>query len=368
MRFKGVIIGVLSLVYILTSCSASTVKVGFIGDMASKNSQLAVDIRNAVELGMNQINEDGGIRGRKLELVIKDDGSDYDKALEAHEAFMDEEVNFVIGHVTSNMAEAAKISQNEQLMFLSPTMSTDSLTGIDDYILRTSPINSNQGHTLADYFAAAGIDEIAVVYDMMNAEYAENLYIKIVELSDEHGYEVNFSKAFNSRSDDLQLVSEEVYESGIEDVLFISQATDTAFMMQYLKQRNPQVKGCSVSWSMTQDLIQNGGKNVQGMYFVGLYKPEVNTVRYKAFFEAFKEVYGYEPSFASVLGYDSIMTLAEGMKESSSFTVEDVKSSIIEIGEFTGLQEVFGVDMYGDNSRQYLMYKLNDGDFQPQWD
>lgn len=368
MKIKCISVILVVMVVILSSCSPKTVKIGFVGDMTSKQSQLAVDIRNAVEYGLNQVNEDGGVKGHQLELIIKDDGNDIEQAIASHEAFEEEGVQFIIGHVTSNMAGAVIYSESEEMLFFSPTMSTETLTGIDDFFVRTSPINSNQAKTLVDYIQKVGIEEVAVVYDLMNAEYTENLYLTMVELSLEGGVNITEGLSYDSRVDDLQFVGEQILATGTKDVIFLSQATDTAFFMQYLKQRDKAYVGMSVSWSMTQDLMVNGGENVQDMMFVSVFEPEVETEHYAAFAQGFESTYGYEPSFASVLGYDCAMALVEGMKASDSLNPVDVKEAIIEIRDFEGLLEVFDIDAYGDNSRQYLMYQLIDDTFVPQWD
>ena len=74
-------------------------------DLSSKSSQLGVDARNAAQLYINEVNDTGGINGHPVELVVKDDGSDKNKAVLAHNDFNDEGVNYVIGHLTSDMAQ-----------------------------------------------------------------------------------------------------------------------------------------------------------------------------------------------------------------------------------------------------------------------
>ena len=51
-RLKSLII-ILCLSVFLSGCSKQPIKIGFIGDLTSKNSQLSIDARNAVEYSLN---------------------------------------------------------------------------------------------------------------------------------------------------------------------------------------------------------------------------------------------------------------------------------------------------------------------------
>lgn len=350
---------------IFTSCTKENIKIGFIGDMTSKNSQLAVDVRNAVEFGVREINEQGGINGREIELIIKDDANDYDVAIKCHEEFKEEGVKFIVGHTTSSMGEAVLYSQSEELLFVSPTMGSSLLSNLDDYFIRTSSININQANVMSEYFDYKEIEDVVFVYDLMNEEYTRNLYEKFESIYVGAGHTIGGVVPFDSRTDQLEDVANEILEFDSEHIVFISQATDTAFLMQYLKQRSNEFTAYSVMWSMSNDLIQNGGKYVDGMIFIGVYKPETESDDYKKFATEFEADYGYKPSFLCVLGYDAFKALAYGLSESKTLEPEQVKEAIISKTEYVGLNEIYSMDKYGDNDRQYILYQLDKDSFIP---
>ena len=64
-----IIASFMMLIFNLSACQKAPIKVGFIGDLSSKNAQLAIDGRNAVEYYVNELNDHGGINGR---LVFSD--------------------------------------------------------------------------------------------------------------------------------------------------------------------------------------------------------------------------------------------------------------------------------------------------------
>ena len=367
---KMLLIGLLFIgLWFFIGCEKEPIKIGFIGSLTSKNSQLSIDARNAISLGIDQVNANGGIDGRKLELVVKDDGADPEVALEKHTEFMNEGVHLILGHTTSNMAEVVLKSQSEDLLFLSPSMSASSLKEKDDYFIRTAPQTDHQAFTFFDLMDKLSLNKAVIVYDLMNAEYTENLAEYAQALSkDRNDYELTLIP-FDSRSDDLKLVSEKVLDNeNTEMVWMISQAIDTAVLSQLLKNKNPNLTLSSVSWSMTEDLFLNGGKAVEGMYFIGLNKAEFPSEAYISFKKDFENKYQYEPTFISVLTYDAFHVMVDALRQADSDSPKAVKQVILEGGSIDGLEETFEIDDYGDCNRKYLIYQIINDEFVPLFD
>jgi branched-chain amino acid transport system substrate-binding protein len=346
-------------------CSEKSFKVGFISDLSTRNSQLGIDARNAVTLLIEEINSTGGINGKTIELIVKDNQSDVDYAIQQHQSFIDEDVKLVIGHLKSSMVESINQSQSDQLMFFSPSISTDNLSMRDDYFLRTSPINSRQAEILSEYFHHKNIDKLTVVYDENNAEYTVNLVNALERIYHHDGYRITQKIGYNSSTDDLEEVLNNIKSNTFENILFVSQASDTAYFLQSLKRDQFQFNAFSVSWSMTHDLIELGGSAVEDIIFVGTYTPEHETDAYGVFRQKYFERFETEPTFISVLAYDAALVLFKGIEVADSDEPKAVKEAILKLESFDGLNESFKIDEYGDNNRQYLLYKLENNEFVP---
>ena len=66
--------------------------------MSGINSDLSVSGRRGVEIATDELNEAGGLGGRKIELVVKDDMFDSTTALNVDKEFIRENIPVVIGH------------------------------------------------------------------------------------------------------------------------------------------------------------------------------------------------------------------------------------------------------------------------------
>lgn len=349
----------------LSACSKESIKIGFIGDLTSKNSQLSIDARNAVEYALNQANENGGVNGRLLELVVKDDQADTAVAIEKDQEFINEGVHFVIGHMHSNMTEAMKQSANEDLLFVSPTMGTNALSYLDDFIIRAAPLNAIQAEIFSDYYIKNDLNELVIVCDLMNKEYTETVAGRIEEILTANNTEIKAIIKYDSRKDDLKSIVDQVMNQKPNTLLLLSQATDSAYFVQGIKKVISSVSIFSVSWSMTKDFIVNGGKYAEGTKFIGVYTPKVASPAYTSFAQGYEKNYNYKPSFVSVLGADAFQVLYLGLKNAKEITPTQVKKAILETQSIEGLQETFMIDAFGDDTKSYMFFELINGEYVP---
>ena len=154
------------------------IKIGFAGCLTGRLSDLGTAGRNGVMLAVEQINETGGINGRPVELIVKDDKQDPDVAIQVDKELIEEGVVAIIGHMTSAMSVAVvPLMNKEKMLIISPTTSTNELTGIDDYFFRIMPPNKAETDHLAHYtLNVMGLRKMVCVYDLSNLAFTEGWY------------------------------------------------------------------------------------------------------------------------------------------------------------------------------------------------
>lgn len=73
--------GALALAWALTGCAPpEPIRIGLLAGLSDRGSDFGESVRNGVILAIEQQNEAGGINGRKIELIVRDDGQDKVKA------------------------------------------------------------------------------------------------------------------------------------------------------------------------------------------------------------------------------------------------------------------------------------------------
>ena len=79
----------------------ATFKIGGIGPVTGAAAIYGQAVKNATELAINEVNEDGGINGYQVEFKFEDDENDAEKSLNAYNALKDWGMNILVGTVTS---------------------------------------------------------------------------------------------------------------------------------------------------------------------------------------------------------------------------------------------------------------------------
>ncbi len=341
----------------LTSCVEDTpVKIGFVAGITGRVSDLGVASRDAVTLAVEEQNLAGGISGRQLELVIRDDQQDPQAVLQAIRELSDEQVVAILGPLTSSMAVVAlPIINSEQILTISPTVKTDQLSGQDDFFLRvTPPVSKNAKQLTRHVTKTLGLTRFAVVADFSNRAFTEIWLNEFKKSFESNGGQIVLVEKFESRPEAHFLpIAERVLLAKPDGVLFLSNAIDTALLSQQIRK---------LESSVPLYLISFGGRAVNGMSSYHSFYANSQEPRYLAFKERFVQRFGYAPSFVTVLSYDAAKYLFAGLAKRTSTL--SLKNALLEMHSFQGLQSEMTLDQYGDVERKLFLTVIKDGQFQ----
>lgn len=132
------------LALLLAGCAPppEPISIGFIGGSSGRVADLGIAGRDGVQLAVDLRNQEGGVGGRMVRLLVRDDEQNPEAAARALRELIDQGVVAVVGPMTSAMAMATVPIANEaKLLMISPTVSTEDLSGRDDYFFRVGSSN-----------------------------------------------------------------------------------------------------------------------------------------------------------------------------------------------------------------------------------
>jgi len=151
------------------------VKIGFIGGLSDRNADNGQSGLNAVILAVEQFNREGGLGGRMIELVSRDDAQNPETARESAEALVQAGVEAVIGPFTSGMATViVPILGQAGIFEVSPTITSMSFHGQDDNLFRINRTTRDNARDYARMLVRLGQRRIAVAHDIRNRNFTES--------------------------------------------------------------------------------------------------------------------------------------------------------------------------------------------------
>ncbi|TGE38566.1 amino acid ABC transporter substrate-binding protein [Desulfosporosinus fructosivorans] len=370
MKLRKSTLLILSAVFIscfiyLQGCNlkSEAIKIGVVGTMSGINSDLSVSGRRGVEIAIDELNRAGGLEGKKIELIVKDDKFDSTIALNVDKEFINENIPVVIGHYTSGMmVNSIDYLRDKDILFLSPTISADSLSGIDDNFIRFIATTQEQAIVLADIAKKYNYKQFAVIYSADNSGFNDIFYNNFKNLLEMNNGQVILTRTYTSSVDlDYVSLAKDLAESKAEAILLIAGAADNAQIVQQLRKTGSKVQIYAPLWSNTANLIINGGAAVEGMFVLGAIDINSKSMELLNFKEKYYERYGENVTFSAVYSYETTISLFQAMKMGPDLKPSTIKKNIISIMNFKGLDGNYQIDKFGDSIRKYMVFRVEDG-------
>ena len=340
------------------------IKVGFVGGLTGRLSDLGTAGRNGVILAVEEINSTGGINGRPVELVAKDDEQNPEVALRVDRELADAGVVAIIGHMTSTMSMIAlPFANQKQILMISPTASANKLTGIDDHFIRMMTPNKSETDHLAQHaLNVIGLKNMTAIYDLSNRAYTEEFLNNFRDALEALGGKVSYVETFTSGKDtDFGKLADSLLKSKTDGVLIVTGAPDAAMISQRIRMAGSKVPVFACGWAMTEDLIHDGGPAVEGLVFSQLLDRESRQKKYLEFKKKFQERFGKAPNFAAAHSYEAALALFKALSKNTD--PQNLKASILQQDTFEGLQGDFKMDRYGDPQRKRFLITVENGQF-----
>jgi len=343
---------------LLPACrSREPIKVGFVAGLTGRHYDLGISERNGISLAISQINAQGGIDGRPIELIVRDDQQNPDAARRAVEELIGDGVVAIIGHATSAMAEATlPIADRAGVLMLSPTVTSSALRGRHPHLVLLSPFTTAATKVLADYLAKQGrIRRVTVLYDLSNRAYSQAWHDDFRQQFEAQGGQIALSVPFTSGAvPSYATLVADALQTPTDAVMVVANSLDSATICQQVRMNAPEMPILGAEWGFTHDLVAHGGPSVEGALYVQKVNVEDTSPAFAAFVHAYTERFNRPVDFAASMSYEAGFVLAEALRRNP--TRAGVMGALLDIGTFHGLQGDIQIDRSGDvTRRQFLM-------------
>ena len=349
---------------VLAACGdPEPIKIGFIGGLSGRSADLGEPSRNAVQLAIAQVNDAGGIHGRPLELLVRDDANDPRVAAKAVRDLHAAGAAAIIGPNNSSIAEGMLPALNElQIVAVSPTVSSLVFADLDDYLFRINWTTRDNAWIYADHYIEQGIDRMAAAIDAQNRVFSESWLKEFAFEYERLGGRVTASDAFDAASPrGYSDTAERLLASDPQAILLIANSVDTAQMAHQIRKLNATIPIIAAEWAASERLLYLGGSAIEGMELVQSYDRNDTSERYAAFRDAYLERFQQEPGYSAIAAYDAATMLFAALRAGDEAV--PVRESLLALGAVEGLQQEIKFNEFGDAKRRAFFVTIKDGRF-----
>lgn len=360
-----VIISAILFIFAYIHHQSKPIYIGFIGGLTGRTADLGIAGRNGTQLAVEIKNEQGGINGHKVVLLVEDIKQTADMATKAVERLARKKAAAIVGPMTSSMAVSVVPVINEHQIFtISPTVSTNELTGQDDFFYRVYPYSAQTTQLLAKYvFEEKDVRTVMVIYDATNRAHTESNYLAFKEAFESFGGKIAGHLSFLSGADiDFSEMAQQVAKVKPDCLYLLTNAMDSAFICQQLHKIGQKQVIISSDWSLTEEIIGFGGQAVEGITALHTIDRECRTNEFLQFKKHYRDRFGTDPGFAAIHAYDATIILLQALELNQDS--HEIRETIRQINSFEGLQTTILFDQFGDVTREHFVIFIQNGEFQ----
>jgi branched-chain amino acid transport system substrate-binding protein len=323
---------------------AQTIKIGVTGPFTGGSSSMGVSMRDGVRLAAKEINSTGGVLGRQIELIERDDQADNARGITiAQELVNKEKIVADVGFINTGVALAAqRIYQEAKIPVFNNVATGTVVTRQFDkepanYIFRNAARDEIQAPMIVqEAIDKRGFKKVAILHDSTN--YGELGKTDLMKALTAKGVTPVAIEKFNIKDTDMTSQLLKAKEAGAEVILTYAIGPELAQIangMAKLGWKKPLIG----SWTLSMaNFIDTAGKNGEGARMPQTFIQEANTQKRKAFIEAYLKEFKpknnrIDSPVSAAQGYDSVYLLASAIRQAGSTDGERIREALENLNE-----------------------------------
>ncbi|MFH1350190.1 MAG: ABC transporter substrate-binding protein [Pseudomonadota bacterium] len=346
---------------------SQVIKVGVILPLSGRLENFGNIGKKSFLMAADEINNTGGIHGKKIELIVEDTKGMPGTAYSAVEKlFSQDKVVAIVGGYSSSATWASiGLAQQHKIPFLVSTASADKISEQGwDYVFRLTSPASEHTKTFESFVRQVdSIKTVAILHE--NTLFGEFWLKKFIKQCLDLGLKVVIRESYEPGAADFRTILAKVKNKEPDLIHMISSVTEASLLIRQSKELELNSKiflGNDVGFTHP-DFHKNGGTPAEYVCSATIWSPSVPYPRAQEYYERFAEKYDLLPDYHGAQAYAGMYVIADALKRAKSLSHKEVRDTL----EETDIMTIFGpikFISYGKKRRQnripnYMVQWLN---------
>ena len=356
-----IVVIVFILVVSLKPAQNSTIKIGALYPLTGGLVTYGEPSQKTAQMVVTEINNSGGINGKKFEIDFQDHKCDPKTAVAAFQ-----QLNSVSGikiftsaACTGTMVSLAPMLKDGNALFVSDVLSGAKITGLSPYVFRNWGSDINESRLFADKIKQAGYKTVGVIYE--ETDYAKGIKINLENFLKDSGITV-FSESFPTGTTDVRTQLTKL-KSEKPDILLISPQTVTSaeVILKQMEDLNFKPKLLvNDNVTISKDLVMKHKDILEGALGANYAAP--SNSKTDLILKMYKDTYGQDcpQTTVCVETYDTIHLITDAIKINGN-DVAKIKAYLSSVN-YDGAGGQISFDSNNDRSNaDYTLFLVSNG-------
>lgn len=319
--------------------SAMPIRIGVTGPFTGGSSPMGISMREGIRIAAAEINATGGLLGRPVELIERDDEARNERgAFVVQELIHKENIVAGLGIVNTGVALASQRHYQLARIPIITSVATGSLVTkqflppefADNYVFRVSANDTLQAAMIVEEAVdKRGLQRIAIFHDATN--YGVLGREDLEAALDRRGMRPVLIERFQLRQADMTQALLRAKQTNVDAILTYGIGPELAQIANGMARLNWKVPLIG-SWTLAMsNFIDNAGPNAEGARMPQTFIQEANTNKRKAFLDAWQRSTGTDripvPP-AAAQGYDSALLLAAAIRQAGTTEGDRIRDAL----------------------------------------
>lgn len=320
------------------------IKIGVTGPFTGGSAPMGLSMRNGIRLAAREINAAGGLLGRPIQLIERDDEARNERGAQVVEELIDKEgVVAGVGIVNTGVALASQQHYQRARIPIVTSVATGSVVTKqflpprypENFVFRMSANDRIQAAMIVEEAVVhRGFRKIAIFHDATN--YGQLGMLDLIHSLEVRGMAPIVVERFNLREVDMTPLLRRARAAGADVILTYGIGPELAQIANAMAAIGWKVPLIG-SWTLGMStFIEQAGPNSEGARMPQTYIPQQASARQQAFSERYKSAYGTEripvPP-AAAQGYDSMLVLAAAIRQAGDTDGEKIREALESLKE-----------------------------------
>jgi len=309
------------------------IRIGASLSLTGTYAKLGKNQHEGYKLCEKDLNQRGGLLGRKVEFVVYDDQSTPATAVRLYEKLITEDkVDAIMGPYSSPVTEAAvNVTEKYKKVMVAPLAATTSIfkKGRKYIFMVISPAEVYL-EGLVDMAARRGLKTVAVVNE--DTLFSKAAAAGAADLARKKGMQVVFQEAYPKGNTDFSALLTKVRAANPDVVAAATYFDDAVALTRQMRELNvnPKMVGVTVGGDLPEfyDTLK---QNAEYIYGATQWEPTLPYSGNKEFYETYKKEFSHEPSYHSAAGYAGCLIYAEAVKRAGTLESDKVREQLLKL-------------------------------------
>lgn len=346
--------------------AGDTIKIGVNMELSGAVAAYGNQEKDGIEMAVAEINEAGGIDGKEIEIIMKDNKSDSTEAVSvATSLTTKDKVVALIGPATSAAVKSSLPNATKvKVPLVTPSGTDDSITTQNDtvqpYAFRTCFQDSFQGKVLAVYATDTLKAQKAAILGDNSSDYAKGL---TTAFKDAYEGEITAEENFTKGDKDFQAVLTKIKDKDFDVLYLPGYYEETGLITKQAREMGIDVPILGPDGFSDPKYVEIAGKeNVNDIYYASHFSTKTDAnEKVTDFVESFKEQYDKEPSSFNALAYDAVYMIKQAIEDQGSADSEAITKGLSELKDFEGVTGTMTIDKDHNPEKSAVVLGLQEG-------